>query len=86
MKEIIYIQAGSFANYVDTHFWNTQDAYLSSEVEGESFVEYDVSFVERPTAMSNTSGAGARESTLFPRLLTFDRKCTFPLSTCLCAC
>lgn len=28
MKEIIYVQAGSLANYTGTHFWNTQECYF----------------------------------------------------------
>ena len=51
MKEIIYIQAGSLANYVGTHFWNTQECYFTygSEEdggEGEPLVSNEVSFRE----------------------------------------
>jgi Misato Segment II tubulin-like domain len=50
MKEILYIQAGSLANYVGTHFWNTQENYFTygSDADGEdySLVSNDVSFRE----------------------------------------
>jgi Misato Segment II tubulin-like domain len=44
MKEIIYIQAGTFANYTGTHFWNTQQSYLDED-ETESY-DWNVSFRE----------------------------------------
>lgn len=47
MKEILYIQAGSLANYVGTHFWNTQENYFiygSEDDEGEPIVSNDISF------------------------------------------
>ena len=46
MKEIIYIQAGSLANHVGTHFWNTQQCYFSFEEGDEILVEHDISFRE----------------------------------------
>lgn len=51
MKEIIYIQAGSFANYIGTHFWNTQESYFTygsdeDEEAGEPLVSNDISFRE----------------------------------------
>lgn len=30
MKEIIYVQAGTYANHIGTHFWNTQESYLNA--------------------------------------------------------
>lgn len=33
MREIIYVQAGTTANYVGTHFWNEQDHYATVEVD-----------------------------------------------------
>ena len=50
-KEILYIQAGSLANYTGTHFWNTQESYFTygSEEDGdgeEPLVSNDVSFRE----------------------------------------
>ena len=35
MREIIYVQAGTTANYVGTHFWNTQDYYATLDVDGD---------------------------------------------------
>jgi hypothetical protein len=50
MKEILYIQAGTRANYVATHFWNTQEAYLaqgSSTIgDAAAFVNHGRSFFE----------------------------------------
>lgn len=52
MKEILYIQAGSLANYVGTHFWNTQETYFTygseedDDDKGEPLVSNDVSFRE----------------------------------------
>lgn len=51
MKEIIYIQAGSLANFTGTHFWNTQESYFiyGSEEDGNAddpIVSNDISFRE----------------------------------------
>ena len=50
MREIIYIQAGSFANYIGTHFWNAQEQYFiypeQEEVSAEPLIDNDVSFRE----------------------------------------
>lgn len=46
MKEVIYIQSGHFANYIGTHFWNTQESYFTYEEGEESEVDHDVSFRE----------------------------------------
>lgn len=47
MKEILYIQAGPLANYIGTHYWNTQAAYFTYEEADEAHeVEHDVSFRE----------------------------------------
>lgn len=35
MREIIYVQAGITANYVGTHFWNSQDYHATLDVEGD---------------------------------------------------
>ncbi|THU90558.1 tubulin nucleotide-binding domain-like protein [Dendrothele bispora CBS 962.96] len=69
MREILYIQAGTFANYVGTHFWNTQEAYFTYAEEDEPFVCHDISFREG----LNDRG----ESTYCPRLLVFDRKANY---------
>jgi hypothetical protein len=53
MKEILYIQAGDFANHVGAHFWNTQENYLSSAGNGEDedvVVEHTRSFRESWTS------------------------------------
>ncbi|KAF4568599.1 hypothetical protein EYR36_010611 [Pleurotus pulmonarius] len=46
MREILYIQAGSFANYTGTHFWNTQEEYFTYDDETEPLVNHDISFRE----------------------------------------
>jgi hypothetical protein len=35
MREIIYVQAGTTANHVGTHFWNGQDHYATLDAEGD---------------------------------------------------
>lgn len=49
MREIVYINAGNFSNYIGTHFFNTQQAYLEdadANHEDESAVDSVVSFRE----------------------------------------
>ena len=47
MREILYFQAGTFANFVGTHFWNAQESYFTyGEDAEEPFVDHDVSFRE----------------------------------------
>ncbi|KAG2078653.1 tubulin nucleotide-binding domain-like protein [Suillus decipiens] len=69
MREIIYIQAGSFANYVGTHFWNTQESYFTYDGEDEPIVNHDLSFEEGRSPQN--------QPTLLPRLLAFDQKSNF---------
>ncbi|KAI0085539.1 Misato segment II tubulin-like domain-containing protein [Irpex rosettiformis] len=70
MKEIIYIQAGQFANHIGTHFWNAQQSYFTYGTDAEEpIVDHDVSFREGLNS--------SRESTFSPRLLLFDRKSNF---------
>ncbi|KAF7357389.1 Protein dml-1 [Mycena sanguinolenta] len=65
MKEILYIQAGTQANYIGTHFWNTQESYFTCEDEGD-LVDHGISFREGLNQKS--------EPTFCPRLLAFDNK------------
>ncbi|PIL25907.1 hypothetical protein GSI_11660 [Ganoderma sinense ZZ0214-1] len=67
--EIIYVQAGSFANFVGTHFWNTQQGYFTYEDGDDPLVQHDRSFREG----LNNKG----EATYCPRLLLFDRSSNF---------
>ena len=52
MKEILYIQAGTFPNFVGTHFWNTQDSYFQyffaddADEADEPEIDHYVSFRE----------------------------------------
>ena len=46
MREILYFQAGSLANHVGTHFWNTQESYFTYEDEDDPIVFHDRSFRE----------------------------------------
>ncbi|KAF5362647.1 hypothetical protein D9758_009615 [Tetrapyrgos nigripes] len=66
MREILYLQAGTFANYVGTHFWNTQESYFTYGEDENSFVCHDVSFREGLNAKA--------KATYCPRLMMFDRK------------
>ncbi|KAF9462802.1 Misato segment II tubulin-like domain-containing protein [Collybia nuda] len=72
MREIIYVQAGTLANYTGTHFWNTQESYLFDTTIEKSLVDLhdpEVSFREGLTQTG--------QPTLCPRLLVFDRKANF---------
>ncbi|PPQ72434.1 hypothetical protein CVT24_003129 [Panaeolus cyanescens] len=70
MKEIVYIQAGKRSNYAGTHFWNTQETYLSNAGSQEALdVDQDVSLMD--------SSHDEAKSTLCPRLLIFDTKSSF---------
>ncbi|KAJ6554978.1 Misato segment II tubulin-like domain-containing protein [Mycena vulgaris] len=69
MKEILYIQAGSQANYIGTHFWNTQESYFTYGDEEDPETFHGISFREG----LNQKG----EPTFCPRLLAFDHKAQF---------
>lgn len=47
MREILYLQAGNYANYVGTHFWNTQDVYQSTNLDMEDQIDDEISFTQR---------------------------------------
>ena len=90
MKEIIYIQAGNFSNYIGSHFWNTQESYFTYGEEDASIVDHDISFREGQNLkvspcyqlqghLPNYVLKG--EPTFCPRLLLFDRKCTSSMTT-----
>ncbi|KAG7443782.1 mtDNA inheritance protein Dml1 [Guyanagaster necrorhizus] len=69
MREILYIQAGMLSNYVGTHFWNTQEAYLSDETDDATQISHVTSFGEEYSRQG--------ELTCVPRLLAFDKKSNF---------
>ncbi|KAJ4490746.1 mtDNA inheritance protein Dml1 [Lentinula aciculospora] len=69
MREILYVQAGNLANYVGTHFWNTQESYFTYSDDTETLLNHDVSFREGETLEG--------DSTYCPRLISFDRKANF---------
>ncbi|KAH7886241.1 Misato segment II tubulin-like domain-containing protein [Phlebopus sp. FC_14] len=69
MREIIYIQAGSFSNYIGTHFWNTQESYFTYDEGEPSIADHGISFMEGRDPYNNP--------TLCPRLLAFDHKSNF---------
>ncbi|KAF8200179.1 mtDNA inheritance protein Dml1 [Pholiota molesta] len=69
MKEIIYIQAGELSNYTGTHFWNTQESYIPYDEHGDIEIDPDVSFCEGVDEQGR--------STMYPRVLIFDRKSNF---------
>ncbi|OCH91306.1 mtDNA inheritance protein Dml1 [Obba rivulosa] len=69
MKEILYIQAGTLANHIGTHFWNTQESYFTYEEGEDPIVTHDISFREGLTRKD--------EPTFCPRVLIFDRKANF---------
>ncbi|KAJ7776805.1 mtDNA inheritance protein Dml1 [Mycena maculata] len=69
MKEILYIQAGSQANYIGTHFWNTQESYFTYGDDEDPETCHSISFREGLNSKS--------EPTFCPRLLAFDHKSNF---------
>ena len=49
MKELLYIQAGPFSNYIGTHFWNTQQEYYDREEKVPDYqgISHERSFVAK---------------------------------------
>ena len=87
MKEILYVQAGSFSNFLGTHFWNTQESYFTyDDDEQEPQINHDISFREglstkvgklpflMPLVCCVPEYVAQGESTYCPRVLVFDRK------------
>lgn len=72
MHEIITIQLGHYANFVGTHFWNTQESYFTyGESEEPSPVDHNIHF---------RAGLGVGNvETFTPRALIYDLKGTCPL-------
>ncbi|KAI7366752.1 tubulin nucleotide-binding domain-like protein [Hortaea werneckii] len=69
MHEIVTLQFGQQANYIGTHYWNTQESYFTYAGQDESPINHDKSF--RP-------GVGADGSeTYSPRTLIYDLKGAF---------
>nr|POF03454.1 protein dml1 [Quercus suber] len=69
MHEILTLQFGQQANYVGTHYWNTQESYFTYSGQEDSIVDHDRSF--RP-------GVGADgQETYTPRTLIYDLKGAF---------
>ncbi|KAK4986980.1 mtDNA inheritance, partitioning of the mitochondrial organelle [Elasticomyces elasticus] len=70
MHEIVTLQFGQQANYLGTHFWNTQESYFTySADEEESPIDHDIHF---------RSGIAADGSDTFtPRTLIYDLKGAF---------
>ncbi|KAI8823109.1 Misato segment II tubulin-like domain-containing protein [Fimicolochytrium jonesii] len=68
-KEIITLQLGHSANFVGTHFWNTQDSYFRFDGEEETELDHDVLY----RAGRNLNG----EETYTPRALISDLKGSF---------
>ncbi|KAJ3800617.1 Misato segment II tubulin-like domain-containing protein [Lentinula aff. detonsa] len=69
MREILYVQAGNLANYIGTHFWNTQESYFAYSDDEEILLNHDISFRDGETLKG--------EPTYCPRLLSFDHKANF---------
>ncbi|KAL8995189.1 MAG: hypothetical protein Q9169_005022 [Polycauliona sp. 2 TL-2023] len=67
MHEIVTLQLGHRANYLATHFWNTQESYFDYGASKEpSTVDHDIHF---------RAGQGPRgEDTYTPRTLIYDLK------------
>ncbi|KAI9277024.1 tubulin domain-containing protein [Phascolomyces articulosus] len=69
MREIVTLQLGQLANFVGTHFWNTQEEYFTYGADPtESNVEIDHDILYR----AGLSPTGAETYT--PRVLVYDLK------------
>ncbi|KAK5116498.1 hypothetical protein LTR62_008047 [Meristemomyces frigidus] len=69
MHEVITLQFGQQANYLGTHYWNTQESYFTYAGQEESLVNHDISF---------RAGIGANgDETYSPRALLYDLKGAF---------
>jgi len=69
MHEIITLQFGQQANYIGTHYWNTQESYFTYAGQEESPIDHDASF---------RAGVGADgQDTYTPRTLIYDLKGAF---------
>lgn len=69
MREIVTLQFGQQANFIGTHYWNTQEAYFTYAGQDESPIDHDISF--RPGI--GTDG----QDTYTPRTLIYDLKGAF---------
>ncbi|KAK5132372.1 hypothetical protein LTR08_009143 [Meristemomyces frigidus] len=69
MHEIVTLQFGQQANYIGTHYWNTQESYFTYAGQEDSPVDHDISF---------RAGIGADGAdTYTPRTLIYDLKGAF---------
>jgi hypothetical protein len=69
MHEIVTLQFGQQANYLGTHYWNSQESYFTYAGQEESPVDHDISF---------RAGIGADgQDTYTPRTLIYDLKGAF---------
>ncbi|KAK4146167.1 tubulin domain-containing protein [Dichotomopilus funicola] len=70
MHEIITLQLGQQANYLGTHFWNTQESYFTySPEQPESPIDHDIHF--RPGLAPDGT------ETFMPRTVIYDLKGAF---------
>ena len=67
MHEIITLQLGQRANYLATHFWNTQESYFTYLEQEESIVDHDIHF-------RAGLGADGHTETFTPRTVIYDLK------------
>ena len=69
MREIITVQLGRKANFLGTHFWNTQESYQTFAPDPPSLVNHDIHFRQG----HGPDGA----ETFLPRALIYDFKSEF---------
>lgn len=69
MHEIVTIQLGRRANYLCTHYWNTQESYQTFPPAPPSIINHDVHF-RQGIAADGTE-------TYLPRTLIYDLKSGF---------
>ena len=97
MKEILYIQAGSLANFTGTHFWNAQESYLTYDEGDDRFVDHDRSFREGMTSkvmtltklpytqVPNVHSRGSQH-TAQDLFSTIENVCDWSTNITLCSC
>ncbi|KAJ4304294.1 mtDNA inheritance, partitioning of the mitochondrial organelle [Collariella sp. IMI 366227] len=69
MHEIITLQLGEQANYLATHFWNTQESYFTYSDQDTSPIDHDIHF--RPGLAPDGT------ETYMPRTVIYDMKGNF---------
>ncbi|KAG0229439.1 mtDNA inheritance, partitioning of the mitochondrial organelle [Actinomortierella wolfii] len=75
MHEIVTLQFGHYANYVGTHFWNTQEGHFSYEQPNEDeYEENKAQELLNHDCLYRVGETHRGEATYTPRVLIYDLK------------